>query len=46
MSKLGMTSNRPLLRAMGVGCSVGGVTFELTRVFDEVRQADVLFGDL
>lgn len=37
ISKPGMKSSRPLLRAMDVGCSVGGVTFELTRMFDEVR---------
>lgn len=25
------------LRALDVGCAVGGITFELTRSFDEVR---------
>lgn len=31
-----MASAYPL-RAIDVGCSVGGATFELTRAFDEVR---------
>lgn len=31
-------AERPRLRALDVGCAVGGVTFELTRAFDEVRQ--------
>lgn len=31
-----VTSNRCTLRALDVGCAVGGITFELTRAFDEV----------
>lgn len=32
----GVSLKRPL-RAMDVGCAVGGIAFELTRSFDEVR---------
>lgn len=34
----GTTPRKKHLRAMDVGCSVGGVTFELTKGFDEVRK--------
>ena len=30
-------TTRPLLRVIDIGCAVGGVAFNLTRVFDEVR---------
>lgn len=33
----GMSRRQPL-RAIDVGCAVGGVTFELTRGFDEVKK--------
>lgn len=33
----GRSRKRPL-RALDVGCSVGGIAFELTRSFDEVRR--------
>lgn len=39
----GTSSNHPLiLRAIDVGCAVGGITFELTRTFDEVRVASFI----
>lgn len=31
------TSRKRPLRALDVGCSVGGIAFELTQAFDEVR---------
>lgn len=34
----GTSSGKRPLRALDVGCSVGGITFELTRAFDEVRE--------
>ena len=36
-----MPQEQPL-RAMDVGCSVGGVTFELTKYFDEVKHEGLL----
>lgn len=38
-SKIVTSSGTCPLRAIDVGCAVGGVTFELTRAFDEVRAA-------
>ncbi|CBN77361.1 conserved unknown protein [Ectocarpus siliculosus] len=37
--KAGRSNRRPL-RALDVGCAVGGITFELTRAFDEVVGVD------
>ena len=36
-SEAGASLKQPL-RAMDVGCAVGGITFELTRSFEEVRE--------
>lgn len=42
ISKGGTRANRTL-RAIDVGCSVGGATFELTRAIDEVRESPQRF---
>ena len=41
-SNAGMPTTRPLLRVIDIGCAVGGIAFELTRVFDEVRLPETL----